>query len=110
MTTSQTLLVLFTAALLEAGGDALVRKGLHSAALPRIGFMIAGAAVLLAYGCTVNTPPWSFGRLIGVYVVFFFVLAQVIGWLAFREAPDARLLVGGGCIVIGGLIVSASRL
>ena len=110
MTISRTLLLLFTAALLEAGGDALVRKGLHSPALPRIGFMLAGAAVLLAYACTVNTPPWSFGRLIGVYVVFFFIVAQVIGWLAFREAPSARLLLGGACIVIGGLIISAARL
>jgi len=100
------LAVLLVAALLEAGGDALVRKGLHSAAILRIGFLLAGAAVLFAYGYTVNTPPWDFGRLLGVYVVFFFVVAQILNWLAFGQAPSPRILLGGACIVIGGLIVS----
>jgi small multidrug resistance family-3 protein len=106
MTTFTTLLVLLTAALLEAGGDALVRKGLHSSALPRMGFLLAGAVVLFAYGCTVNTPPWNFGRLLGIYVVFFFLVAQIIGWLAFGQIPDVRIVLGGACIVIGGLIIS----
>jgi small multidrug resistance family-3 protein len=101
-----TLAVLFAAALLEAGGDALVRKGLHSAAISRIGFLMAGAAVLFAYGYTVNKPPWDFGRLLGVYVVFFFAVAQIINWLAFGQAPTARVVLGGACIVIGGLIIS----
>ena len=106
MTTHKALAVLFTAALLEAGGDALVRKGMHASATFRAGFLLAGAVVLFAYGYTVNTPPWDFGRLLGVYVVFFFVLAQIVGWLAFGQAPTARVLLGGACIVIGGLIVS----
>jgi small multidrug resistance family-3 protein len=101
-----TLLILFTAALLEAGGDALVRKGLHAPAWARCGFFLAGGAVLFAYGYTVNTPPWDFGRLLGVYVVFFFVVAQAIGWLAFGQIPSQRVLVGGVFIVIGGLIIS----
>ena len=107
MTNYSTLLMLFAAALLEAGGDALVRKGLHAAALPRGGFLLAGAALLLAYGCTVNTPPWDFGRLLGVYMVFFFVVAQVIGWLAFGQIPGLRIVIGGACIIAGGLIISA---
>ena len=49
MTLFKTLAVLFTAALLEAAGDALVQKGLHSAAILRIWFLVAGAAVLFAY-------------------------------------------------------------
>ena len=76
MTNFTTLLVLFMAALLEAGGDALVRQDLHSSALPRSGFLLAGAAILLAYGCSVNTPPWDFGRLLGVYITFIFAIAM----------------------------------
>jgi small multidrug resistance family-3 protein len=109
MTTLTTFLVLLTAALLETGGDALVRKGLHSASLLRIGFLLAGALVLFAYGYTVNTPPWDFGRLLGVYVVFIFVVAQIIAWFAFGQAPGLRIFLGGLCIVIGGLIISLGR-
>ena len=72
MTTFKTLTVLFAAAVLEAGGDALIRKGLHASTLLRIKFWLAGAGLLFAYGWAVNTPPWDFGRLLGVYIVFFF--------------------------------------
>jgi small multidrug resistance family-3 protein len=108
MTTYKALAVLFLAALLEAGGDALIRKGIHASAALRICFLLAGAVVLFAYGCTVNAPPWDFGRLLGVYVVFVFVAAQIINRLAFGRAPTVRVLLGGLCIVIGGLIVSGS--
>jgi small multidrug resistance family-3 protein len=107
MTILTTLLALFMAALLEAGGDALVRKGLHSPAVVRIGLLLAGAAMLFAYGYTVNAPSWNFGRIIGVYMVFFFVVAQVIGWLVFGQIPGTRILLGGACIIAGGIIISA---
>src|SRR5262245_41668313 len=102
------LLILFAAALLEAGGDALVRSGLHaSASGARLLFWLAGALVLFSYGYVLNAAPWDFGRLIGIYVVFFFLVAQAIAWVAFHEKPD-RLVVIGGCFVIaGGVIMSA---
>jgi small multidrug resistance family-3 protein len=107
MSKSLILLVLALAALLEAGGDALVRLGLHSTATaPRYLFFVAGAAVLFLYGFTVNTPPWDFGRLLGLYVVFFFLFAQVISWLVFHQKPSPAVLIGGGFIAIGGLIIS----
>jgi small multidrug resistance family-3 protein len=109
MTTLGTLAILLAAALLEAGGDALVRKGLHAPAILRAAFLLAGAVVLFAYGYLVNTPPWDFGRLLGVYVVFFFVVAQIINWLAFGQVPTTRLVLGGACIIIGGLIISGSQ-
>lgn len=102
-----TLLLLFAAALLEAGGDALVRSGMHaSSAMARTFFFLAGGAVLFSYGYVVNAPPWDFGRLLGVYVVFFFVIAQLISWVIFRQRPSAAVLVGGVFIIIGGLIIS----
>jgi small multidrug resistance family-3 protein len=99
--------LLAAAALLEAGGDALVRQGLRSSAVtPRLLFFIAGAAVLFVYGWTVNRPPWDFGRLLGVYVVFFFLFAQLISWWVFHQRPSTGVLIGGGFIAIGGIIVA----
>jgi small multidrug resistance family-3 protein len=103
---NMTLLILFTAALLEAGGDALVRKGLHAQAATRMLFFLAGALVLFSYGYVVNAPSWDFGRLLGVYVVFFFVVAQLISWIVFHQPPSRAILIGGGFIVIGGAIIS----
>jgi drug/metabolite transporter superfamily protein YnfA len=99
---------LFLAALLEAGGDALVRAGLRSPGAWRIALLFAGGVVLFAYGYMVNASHWDFGRLLGLYVTFFFVVAQLINWLAFHKAPGAGLLWGGACIVVGGLIIAFS--
>ena len=89
MKTNMAVLVLFLAAVLEAGGDALVRSALHSPAgsARKILFFLFGALVLFAYGYVVNAPDWDFGRLLGIYVVFFFVVAQLIGWLVFHQTP-----------------------
>ena len=101
------LLVLFVAALLEAGGDALVRSALHtSATTTRLAFFALGAVVLFSYGYVVNKPAWDFGRLLGIYVVFFFVVAQVISWLVFNQRPTTPIVVGGAFIVAGGVVMS----
>ena len=110
VSTALVLLILFIAAILEAGGDALVRAGLHgSSSRIRFALMGLGAVVLFAYGYVVNSPSWDFGRLLGVYVVFFFVVAQLISWWFFAQRPTAPILLGGACIVAGGLIISAWR-
>ena len=110
MGTAAILAVLALAALLEAGGDALVRTGLHAPALPtRIGFMAVGAVVLFAYGVTVNLPAWDFGRLLGVYVVLFFIVAQLINLLAFGIRPGAPIYLGGLLILSGGLVITFWR-
>jgi drug/metabolite transporter (DMT)-like permease len=57
----------------------------------------------------VNAPPWQFGRLLGVYVTIFFLVAQSIAWLAFAEKPSIPVIVGGLLIIAGGLIVSVGR-
>src|SRR5438132_1062261 len=95
-----TLLLLFTAALLEAGGDAVVRSGLHvSTQLAKISLFFLGGIVLFAYGYVVNAPPWDFGRLLGVYVVFFFIVAQILSWVVFHQRPSSSVLIGG-CFII----------
>ena len=102
--------LLTLAAVLEAGGDALVRSGLHAPALhTKIGFMAAGAVVLFAYGVSVNLPPWDFGRLLGVYVALFFVVAQLINLLAFGIKPGLPIYVGGLLILSGGMVITFWR-
>jgi hypothetical protein len=106
MSRSTTIVVLFLAALLEAGGDALIRAGLHKPLFWQKASLFAVAAVVLfAYGWTVNSPHWDFGKLLGLYVVFFFLTAQAISWLAFKQIPSLAVLVGGLFIVTGGVII-----
>jgi small multidrug resistance family-3 protein len=101
------LFLLMGAASLEAIGDAVVRMGLHnSIGIKRTFLLLIGGFVLFAYGCLVNSPKWDFGRLIGVYVVFFFIVAQVINWFSFHQKPALPILVGGALIITGGLIIS----
>jgi len=101
------LLVLFTAAVLEAGGDAIVRLGLHaSSMITRMVLFVIAGLVLFAYGYVVNAPAWDFGRLLGVYVVFFFIVAQIISWVVFHQRPSNAVVIGGSFILIGGLIIS----
>ncbi len=102
--------LLLIAACLEAGGDALVRLGLHShQGVARIGLFLAGAAVLFLYGLSVNAPPWDFGRLLGVYVTLFFVVAQMLNFFMFGVKPDLSILIGGALIVSGGLVMTVWR-
>jgi len=102
-----TLFVLFAAALLEAGGDALVREGLQaSTTVIRLTLFLAGGLLLFAYGYLVNTPSWTFGRLLGVYVVFFFLIAQFLSWVIFHQRPTTAVLIGGAFIMAGGIIIS----
>jgi small multidrug resistance family-3 protein len=107
MNTPTILLILLLSAFLEAGGDALVRLGLHApTTFHRIGLFLAGAVVLFSYGFVVNSPPWDFGKLLGVYVVFFFIVAQLISYFVFHAVPNRSVLVGGLFLVIGGAIIS----
>lgn len=101
------LALLTLAAGFEAGGDALVRSGLHAPTMQaRIAFMAAGAVVLFIYGISVNLPPWDFGRLLGVYVALFFVVAQLINLLAFGIRPALPIYAGGILIISGGLLIT----
>jgi drug/metabolite transporter (DMT)-like permease len=102
------LLILLACACLEAGGDALVRRGMYSGSAAMRGTLyVAGALILFAYGWLVNRPPWSFGSVLGVYVVLFFVIAQLVSWILFGEWPGIHVMVGGALIITGGLVVAS---
>jgi hypothetical protein len=102
------LLVLMVAAFLEAYGDSCFQAGLYrTAGMSRALAFVGGAVSLAAYGVVVNAPRWEFGKLLGVYVVLFFLLAQAIARVRFGQAPTMPILVGGAFIVVGGVIISA---
>jgi hypothetical protein len=99
----------FTAAC-EAGGDALVRVGLQINVLwQRTALFSLAAVILFAYGWTVNATPRDFGKLIGFYVVFSFIIAQLISWLIFKRTPSFVVLVGGALIIGGGVVISTAK-
>lgn len=104
------MVVLLCAAFVEAGGDALMRVGLRSPTHARAAlFFLLGGLVLTFYGYAVNTLSWDFGRIIGVYVAFFFAVAQLISWLGFGHKPTPLILLGGCLIVAGGCVVSLAK-
>jgi hypothetical protein len=98
---------LVLAAVLEAYGDSCFQSGLYRASgLNRTLAFAAGAASLIAYGLVVNAPRWEFGKLLGVYVVLFFLLAQIVAKVRFGQTPSLPVLAGGVLIVLGGIVVS----
>ena len=102
----QAALVLVLAAILEVGGDALVRWGLRGKQWTGLAL---GAAFLVAYGFSVNLPRWDFGRMMGVYIAVFFVVSQVVAVGFFREKLPLPTVLGGILIVAGGILIAVWR-
>jgi len=99
--------VLAIAAYLEVYGDACFSSGLYqSTGTRRWLWFAAGAAVLVAYSLFLNSSQLDFGKLLGIYVVLFFVVAQVVAWAKFDQTPSTPILAGGGLIVAGGLVMT----
>jgi hypothetical protein len=101
------LILLACAAFLEAFADSFFQIGVHrSSGFARAGAFAAGVVVMAAYGSLVNMPRWDFGRLIGVYVAFFFLMAQVLNRVRFGQTPSAPVYAGGSLIVAGALVIA----
>jgi small multidrug resistance family-3 protein len=110
MSNAAIFLLLAIAAILEAGGDALVRYGVHGQGLlHRAGLIALGGLILTLYGIVVNAPSWDFGRLLGVYVTLFFLAAQTINVFVFKGPPSLPIIVGGSFIIAGGMIMTFWR-
>jgi small multidrug resistance family-3 protein len=99
---SQALLILVAAAVLEVGGDALVRKGLRGSgiALVALGFIVLGS-----YGVVVNLLRVDFSRLLGAYVGVFAVTSVVFGKLVFTERIATSTWAGLAVVLLGSLII-----
>jgi drug/metabolite transporter superfamily protein YnfA len=99
--------LLLVATTLEAGGDAVVRVGLHQHAIGiRVLLLLLGGIMLFCYGVVLNQAPFDFGRLIGAYVATFFLVGQVINLVAFRTSPSVPVILGGLLIVAGGAVIT----
>jgi drug/metabolite transporter superfamily protein YnfA len=106
-TRSGALAVMLFAAVLEVYGDSWFQFGLHrTTGAPRYLAFAGGALTLALYGFVVNIPPWDFGRLIGSYVVLFFLVAQIVAWVRFQQIPSPPILLGGSLIVAGGAVIT----
>jgi small multidrug resistance family-3 protein len=95
-------LIFIGAAILEVGGDAVVRKGLRGSSLALI---LSGCALLGCYGVVVNTVKWDFSRLLGVYVSVFACISILFGRLVFKEKIPSATWIGLAMIILGGLII-----
>lgn len=100
-------IVLALAAYLEVQGDACFQSGLHhSAGARQIGWFVSGTIVLVCYSLFLNATKIDFGRLLGIYVVLFFIVAQIVAKLQFNQSPTKSIWAGGAFIVVGGLIMT----
>lgn len=98
---------LILAAFLEAQGDSFFQAGIHrSSGLSRVLPILLGMSLLALYGTVVNLPHWDFGKLLGVYVVLFFLLAQLLNKLRFGQSPTPPIYLGGALILTGGLVIA----
>jgi len=95
-------LTFIAAAVLEVGGDALIRKGLRGSSTA---FIAGGCLMLSCYGVAVNIVKWDFSKILGVYVVFFALTSVLIGRLIFREDVPVSTWLGLAFIITGGLII-----
>jgi small multidrug resistance family-3 protein len=95
-------IVFIAAAVLEVGGDAVIRKGLRGS---MVWVIIAGFAVLGCYGLVVNMVKWDFSRLLGVYVAVFAVVSVLAGRFVFKEAVPPSTWIGLAIIVVGGAVI-----
>jgi small multidrug resistance family-3 protein len=97
-------LVMAVAAVLEVGGDAIIRVGLRGRG---VFFVVLGALVLAAYGIVVNLLKIDFSKLLAAYVAFFAVASVAFGHFAFDEAVPTSTWIGLGLMIAGSAVVLA---
>ena len=117
--------ILFVAAVLEVGGDALIRIGEQSKGFLLI---IPGAVVLGLYGVFLNLlsgPEWisyrfkidlskvitmriSFSMLLGVYISVFAVVSIIGNALFSKDKIPYSTWLGGAIVLLGGLVIRYS--
>ncbi|MFZ3089961.1 MAG: hypothetical protein WA240_04970 [Nitrospirota bacterium] len=95
-------LIFIGAAILEVGGDAVVRKGLRGSNLIII---MIGCAMLGFYGVVVNTVKWDFSKLLGVYVAIFALISILFGRFVFKENIPNTTWIGLMIILCGAMII-----
>ena len=99
-------LIFIAAALLEVGGDAVVRRGLRGKSVL---IVLAGCIALGSYGLVVNSVKWEFSKLLGVYVGVFALISILAGRFVFKEAIPLSTWLGLALILAGGAVIQAGQ-
>lgn len=99
-------LILVAAALIEVGGDAIIRQGLRDR---RWLVVLAGCLTLAAYGLVLNLLRWDFSKLLGTYVALFAVASVLIARFAFAESIPRTTWLGLALIVLGAALIQAGN-
>jgi small multidrug resistance family-3 protein len=99
-------IVFLAAAILEVGGDAIIRRGLRGGI---VWFIVLGFVTLGCYGVVVNTVKWDFSRLLGVYVAVFAVVSVLTGRFVFKETVPPSTWIGLAIIVVGGAVIQVGH-
>jgi|SRR6516165_3365332 small multidrug resistance family-3 protein len=94
--------IFVASAVLEVGGDALIRAGLRGA---RVALVVAGFLVLGSYGLLLNTMTWDFTRLLGTYIAMFALASALFGCLVFREIPSTTTWFGLALVLAGAAVM-----
>jgi drug/metabolite transporter superfamily protein YnfA len=95
-------LIFILSAILEVGGDAVIRKGLRGRSLT---IVIIGCAMLGCYGVVINTVRWDFSKLLGVYVAIFALVSVLLGRFVFKESIPTATWAGLVVIISGAMII-----
>lgn len=98
--------VFFIGALLEVGGDLVIRMGLRGGGKIVI---VLGMAALASYGLIVNSIPWDFSRTFGIYVCLFALMSVLCGRFVLQEQVPVSTWLGLAFILSGALIVQFGR-
>ena len=94
--------VFIASAVLEVGGDALIRAGLRG---ERIALVVAGFLVLGSYGLLLNTMTWDFTRLLGTYIAVFALASALFGCFLFHETPSPTTWFGLVLVLTGAAVM-----
>jgi drug/metabolite transporter superfamily protein YnfA len=94
--------IFIASAILEVGGDAIIRKGLCGSSLVAI---VIGCTLLGCYGVVVNTVSWDFSKLLGVYVAIFALVSVLFGRIVFKENIPCATWIGLAVIIGGAMII-----
>ena len=100
------ILVLIVAAVLEVGGDALIRRGLRASGVV---FVVLGFLVLGSYGVVVNLLDLDFSRLLGVYVGVFALASVLFGRFVFGDRIANATWFGLAVVLAGSAIIHLGR-
>ena len=98
--------IMVGSALLEVGGDALIRRGLRGGGLAMV---MGGVLALGSYGVVLTWLEVDFGKLLGAYVGLFALVSFLWGRWAFQERVSAQTWLGLAVVFLGSLIIQLAE-